>query len=124
MGDDDRGHAPVAGHENHAHHGLAVHRVQGTRRLVGEEQVPLADDRAGDRDALPLAAGQIIGIVRGPVRESELVLEARNICWTSAGAQNRWTVGDRRTDRDVLLDGPFASLDTHLPASVWGWACT
>ncbi len=73
VGDDDRGHAPVAGGENHAHHGLAVDRIQCARRLVGEEQVPIADDGAGDRNPLALAAGELVGIVRGPVRESELL---------------------------------------------------
>src|SRR5690606_41185347 len=31
----------------------------GARRLVEDQQVGLADQRAGERDALPLAAGQL-----------------------------------------------------------------
>ena len=34
-------------------------RVEVAGRLVGEHERRRADDRAGDRDALPLAAGQL-----------------------------------------------------------------
>lgn len=35
--------------------------VEGGDRFVGEEDVRVADDRAGNRDALALAAGELVG---------------------------------------------------------------
>ena len=76
VGDDDRGDPAVARVEDHLHHGLAVRRVERPRRLVGEEEVALADHGASDRDPLALAAGELIGIVPGPVGEPELLERA------------------------------------------------
>ena len=36
-------------------------RVERTERLVGQQQLRVADQRAGQRDALLLAAGQLVG---------------------------------------------------------------
>ena len=73
VGDDDRGDPSLAGVADHRHHGLAVGRVERARRLVGEEEVALPDDGAGDGDPLALAAGELVGVVVGPIREPELV---------------------------------------------------
>ena len=44
-----------------------VHRVRGTRRLVGEQEPAVTDHRAGDRHALALPAGQLIGEMVSPL---------------------------------------------------------
>ena len=46
-----------------------VLRVEVARRLVREEERRLGDERARDRDALLLAAGELAG--RVPVRDRE-----------------------------------------------------
>ena len=56
MSHDDASDAVVAGRAKQAHHALAVDRVERAGRLVGEQQVTLPDDRAGDRHPLPLTA--------------------------------------------------------------------
>ena len=73
VGDHDRGHAALAGVEDHPHHRLAVGRVERTRWLVGEEELALADDGASDGDTLALAAGELIGVVPGAIGQPELL---------------------------------------------------
>ena len=77
MGDHDRRDTLLAGREDHPHDRFAVRRVERARRLVGEEQVALPDDGAGNGDALALTAGELVGIVRRPIGEPEL-LEGRH----------------------------------------------
>jgi hypothetical protein len=72
VGDDDRRDPPLAGGKDHAHHGFAVCRVERSGRLVGEEEAALTDHRASDRDPLTLTAGELIGIVLGPICEAQL----------------------------------------------------
>ena len=52
-------------------------RVEVARRLVGQDQGRLGDERPGDGDALLLAAGQLAGPVADPVGQADL-LEARS----------------------------------------------
>ena len=74
------------------HHRLAVDRVQRAGRLVGQQQAPLADDRAGDRHPLPLAAGQLVGEPVGPLGQPEPVQR-----------------GQRRRPRAARADMPSSS---------------
>ena len=71
MGDDHAGDAVAAGGAEQPHHRLAVHRVEGAGRLVGEEDVAVADDGAGDGDPLALAAGEVVGEPVGLVEHAE-----------------------------------------------------
>ena len=48
-------------------------RVEVAGRLVGEDHRRLGDERPGDGDALLLAAGQLAGLVVGPVGEADRV---------------------------------------------------
>src|SRR4051812_27596516 len=48
-------------------------RIEVAGRLVAEQQPRPADQRAGDGDALALAAGQLAGPVIGPVAEADNV---------------------------------------------------
>src|SRR5690606_10407462 len=52
------------------HHRLAVLRVEVTGRLVGEQDRRPADERAGDRDALLLAAGKLRRVVPQAMRHA------------------------------------------------------
>ncbi len=50
---------------------LGAHRdVEGGDRFVGEEEVRVADDRAGNRDALALAAGAPLGYCMAAANEA------------------------------------------------------
>jgi hypothetical protein len=54
--------------------------VQVARRLVGEQERRVVDERAGDRDALLLAARQLVGIgvqLRGQPRQAQDVGDLR-----------------------------------------------
>ena len=84
--------AHVVGHEHDGEVGLAPepfelvvehvagHRVERTERLVHEEDVDVLRERAGERDALAHAAGQL---VRALVAEASEVHERR-------GARRAW----------------------------------
>ena len=51
-------------------------RVEVPGRLVGEDQRRLGDERAGDRDPLLLAAGELAGPVLGAIGEADAVERA------------------------------------------------
>ena len=65
-----RGHPALARVVHQAHHGFAVDRVQCAGRLVGQQQPAFADDGAGDRHALPFAAGQLVGVASARVGQA------------------------------------------------------
>jgi hypothetical protein len=69
--DDHRRDPLPAGGPDNLHHHLPVGGVEGTRRLVGQEQPPPPDQRPGDRDPLPLAARQLLRKMPGPVRQAQ-----------------------------------------------------
>ena len=52
---------------------VAVQRVERTGRLVGEQQPALADDGAGDGDALLLPTGEVVGVAVEMMAEAERV---------------------------------------------------
>ena len=56
VGDHDDGRAFLVELAEHPHHLLAMRGVEVAGRLVGEDQLGLADQGAGDGDALLLAA--------------------------------------------------------------------
>ena len=71
---------------------LAARRVEVAGRLVGEEQRRLGDDRARDRDALLLAAGELAGRVLLPAGQARPTPSA-------ARASRRRSLG-----RDAAID--------------------
>ena len=77
VGDEDDGGALLAGGaDQQVHDLLAGERVQRAGRLVGEEDLGLGDQPAGERDPLRLAAGQLAGAAllqarRGPSRSNQ-----------------------------------------------------
>ncbi len=86
-----QGHAPVGesrrldvvGDEQHAgfafvrdrgeqrHDLVAAGAVEVACRLVGEDQLRFAGERLGDRDALALAAGELLGGVLQAIRQAD-----------------------------------------------------
>ena len=57
----------------HLHHFLAMLGVEVAGRLVGEDQLGVADQGAGDGDALLLAARQLARPMLGAVGDADLV---------------------------------------------------
>ena len=65
VGDDEDRHAGLAHELQHQREDLAAHRrVEARDRLVGDEQPRLEHHRAGDHDALALAAGDLVRVAR------------------------------------------------------------
>jgi acyl-CoA thioesterase-1 len=61
----------------HLQHLLARARVEVAGGLVGEQQARLVDERAGDRDALLLAAGELRRVVVEPLAEPHALQQLR-----------------------------------------------
>ena len=77
--------------------------VKVTRRFVGEEDARAVKQRAGDGDALLLAAGELTGVVFFAVGEADGVEEiARAQSRVSGGA-----TADHRREQYVLQRGQF-----------------
>ena len=72
VGHHDDGRAFLVELAEHAHDFFAVRRVEVAGRLVGEDQLGLPDKRAGDGDALLLAARQLGRTMLGSVRDPTL----------------------------------------------------
>ena len=52
---------------------LAGERVERAGGFIGEDQAAVANERAGDRDALLLPAGHLVGIAVGELVQAQLV---------------------------------------------------
>jgi hypothetical protein len=82
-------------------------RVEVACRLVGEDHARLIAERAGDRDALLLAARQVGGEVGHPVGEPDLAEEGdgalpERLASHAGGRQSRLDVLERRKRRDEI----------------------
>jgi len=71
--------ATTGGHDE-VHHRFPVGRVERPGRLVREHQASVADDGAGNRDALALAARELVGEMRRPVAKAELAEGNQTSC--------------------------------------------
>ena len=71
------GQAALARPVQQAHDLLGVRRVQRAGRLVGQHQLALTDHRAGDRHPLPLAAGQLVGVLARAIGQAQAVQGAQ-----------------------------------------------
>src|SRR5206468_6687842 len=83
---------------------LAHARVEGAERLVEEEHLRLCGERAGERDALALAAGELRG---EGAREALELDQAKELADPLADAR-RGPAADTHREGDVVEDG-------HLP---------
>ena len=80
-------------------------RVEVAARLVGEQQRRVVDEGAGDRDALLLAAGELVGVAVELGREADEAQHLRHLLADlgAAGADHLQRVGD------VVVDGAVGS---------------
>ena len=102
VGDVDHGHAePLMQLPDLELHLLAQLLVQGTQRLVHEDQLRLEDQRAGDRDALLLAPGELR---RAPGSEAAELHHAERAV-DPLGNVGRRHAAHRQREPDVLGDG-------------------
>ncbi len=62
---------PLARGQDQPHDGFAVDRVESTRRLVGEQDVAIADDGARDGHALAFATGELVRVGGRAIGELE-----------------------------------------------------
>ena len=76
--------------------------VEIGERLVHQEGLRMAYDRAGEGDALALASGKLAGQIRQQLREAE----ARgDVASTSADDFGRRTLANAQRKSDILRDG-------------------
>jgi hypothetical protein len=75
-------------------------RVEGAGGLVGEQDLGIAGEGAGDADALLLAAGELAGVGLGLVGEADQVEEFQG----PAGALGAGDAEDLQGEVDVVLD--------------------
>ena len=100
MGDHDDGVSLGVEVVEDLHDFAAGGGVEVAGGLVGEEDVGLADEGAGDGDALELAAGELLGVVSEPSAESEAL-------GVVAGEPSPFGLGDAAVDEwegDVVDD--------------------
>ena len=83
------------------HHADRGDRVEVAAGLVGEQQRRVVDEGAGDRDALLLAAGELVGVAVELGREADQAQRLRHLGADlgAAGADHLQRVGD------VVVDG-------------------
>ena len=101
VGDDDDGRAGLVDPVEQLHHADRGDRVEVAARLVGEQQRRVVDEGAGDRDALLLAAGELVGVAVQLGREADQAQRLRHLGADrgAAGADHLQRVGD------VVVDG-------------------
>jgi hypothetical protein len=81
MRDEHERRAVVAAEgEHHVEHDPAVGPVEVPRRLVGHEHRRVGRERAGERDALLLAAGQLRRVVVAAASEADALEQLRRPC--------------------------------------------
>ena len=102
MGDVDRGDAePLLQPRDLGAHLAAQLGVEVGQRLVEEERVGLADDRAAHRDALALAAGQVARLALEVLVELERLRRRPDLLVDLVVGG----LGQPQRERDVLVDG-------------------
>ena len=93
------------------HHLLAVLRVEVTRRFVGEDELGVGDDGAGDGHTLLLAARQLLWEVLGTVFDSHALHDLRDAFLTLGGGDVHVT----QRQLDVLIHVEFVDENIKLP---------
>ena len=99
MGDEDDGAPVVGGAAQERQHGGARLGVEVARRLVGQDQLGLVHERAGHRQALLLAAAELVGHPRRRRRSSP----RRSMSARPRAGRVRRAARQARGEQDVLL---------------------
>lgn len=68
----------IAQRQHQVHHAGADRDIEHADRLVGDDQLRLEHQRAGDRDTLKLPTGEIGGIALGEARRRQLDTRQRS----------------------------------------------
>src|ERR1019366_3783368 len=98
---------------------LAPSAVEVSSRLVGEYQPGLAGERAGDRDALALATGELVGSVLETVAEAD-PLEPRRCPGLGLAHPHP---GEEQLDRGVLDRGyAWHQVETAPRSAAAAWS--
>jgi hypothetical protein len=94
--------------------------VEGAHRLVGDQQVGLRGERAGDRDPLALAARELAreapGEHGGEPDQFEQFGDARPTAAAVRDTVDAQRLADCRADRQPRVQGGIGILEDHLDA--------
>ena len=101
VGDDEHRGAGAVDPVEQLHDPDRGHRVEVAGRLVGEQQRRVVDEGAGDRDALLLAAGELVGVVVDLRLQAD---EAQDLGHLAADLRARLADHLQRVG-DVVVDG-------------------
>ena len=111
VGDDQERQAALAVQPAHQLDDLlGVLAVEVAGRLVGPDDRRVVDERAGDRHALALAAGELVGQVRGalararPARAPPSALRRASLAGTRATSSGSSTFSTARQDRHQVVE--------------------
>ncbi len=119
--DEDVGQRKPALQLGHQVEDLRLHRhVQRRGRLVADEQIGLARQRARDRDALALAAGELVGILFAVVgRQPDLrekLRDASTHLRLARKPKHPDRLGDDVAHAPARIQARIRGLEDHLPA--------
>ena len=121
VGDDDDGMALVVHLPQRRHHFLAALAVERAGRLVGQNDLAAVHQRPGDRHALLLAAGELVGQMIEPVAEPQRASAASRPAPRRVARRHAGIDGG---DFDIFLGGcgrhQIVALEDeaeHLPAA-------
>ena len=119
VGDDDHRHAFVGERLHHAQHFADRLRIERRRRLVEQHHVGLHRQRAGDRDALLLAARQRGRIVRRLVGEADLGEQRRGaLAWPRRERMRSTVRGPSATFSSAVRCGKSSKFWNTMPIRV------
>ena len=108
----------------------ARRRVEVARRLVGEQELRLEQQRARERHALLLAAGELARAVQDALLQPHLFEQRARACVSSSRLERPWTrpgiitfstrveLGQQVVELEDEPDGPVAQLgEARSPAA-------
>ena len=123
MGDVDEGDADLGLDALELQLHLAAQlEVEGAERLVEEQHLRVVDQRAGDGDALLLAAGELVRLACGPARRAGRARASRSTCFfTRLDAAPAQAEGDVLEDVEVREER--VDWKTVLTGRLYGGRC-
>ncbi|GII92626.1 hypothetical protein Ssi02_28570 [Sinosporangium siamense] len=113
VGDEEYGGPRVAASAQQAEDLVAAHGVEGAGGLVGKQQAALPQQGPGDGDTLPLAAGDLVGVARGDVRETHL-LQCRHGLFSGGGRTRAVEFAGKHDVLDRAQGGDEVEVLEHI----------
>ena len=119
MGDEDIGQRQALLQIGQEIDDLGLDRdVEGRDRLVGDDQLRLQRQGAGDADALALAAGELMGeavqMIGMQAHQPHQLLEAPVDLGPAEAAMDAHGLGDQIADPPARVEGGIGILEHHL----------